>query len=115
MSKAFYELGVVITSREARFLILDVKLLYPLSHAQKRIWYNELLFESSPLHNIGGCVGFQGNVNFEVLEEAINETIKSHPALRIRIQPGETEPKQYIKEYLYEKLDFICFCTRNLI
>jgi hypothetical protein len=49
----------------------DNNRLYPLTHPQKRIWYLEKLYPDTSLYNIGGPSRIKGQVNFTLLEEAI--------------------------------------------
>lgn len=49
---------------------------FSLTHPQQRIWYMEKINPHQPLHNIGGTVKIQGEVDFDCLEKAINYFIK---------------------------------------
>ncbi len=48
------------------------KILYTLTHPQKRIWYIERIYPNTSLYNIGGPIRIKGVINFGILEESIN-------------------------------------------
>jgi len=69
---------------------------FPLSNAQKRIWYAEKMYRNSSLFNIGGSVKIYGNVDIYALKKAICEMIEDNEALRFRFIEKDGEPMQYI-------------------
>ena len=85
--------------------------LYPLTHAQKRIWYNENLYPDTPVHNIGGYVKIKGKVSFDCLEKAINHLLQAHDGLRIRFQKVDEGGYQYISSYKEKKIPIFDFST----
>ncbi|ALC81182.1 MULTISPECIES: non-ribosomal peptide synthetase [Bacillus] len=78
---------------------MNQKECFSLTHPQKRIWYMENINPGEPLHNIGGIVGIKGNVDFTVLEEAINLFIKSNDGIRHHIVEADGNVRQYVEEY----------------
>ena len=42
-----------------------------LTHPQKRIWFNEILFPNTYMHNIAECIKFDRSVNLNLLEQAL--------------------------------------------
>lgn len=85
------------------------KILYPLTHPQKRIWYIEKIYPGTSLYNIGGPVRIKGAIDFSILEESINILIKNNEGLRLRLIEENGEVKQFVSSYEKVKLDFIDF------
>jgi amino acid adenylation domain-containing protein/non-ribosomal peptide synthase protein (TIGR01720 family) len=79
---------------------------YPLTQAQKRIWYIEKIYADTSLYNIGGPIRIKGPVDFALLEEAINVMIRKHAGIRLRLIETDGEPMQYVSEYNWVKLDY---------
>lgn len=82
---------------------------YKLTHPQKRIWYIDKISTTSPLHNIGGCLKINGNVNIEKLSEAINIVIQENDGLRLRITEKDGQPVQYVSDFKNENIYFLDF------
>lgn len=85
------------------------RILYPLTHPQKRIWYIEKIYLGTSLHNIGGPIRIKGAIDFSILEESINILIKNNEGLRLRFVEEDGEAKQFVSNYERVKLDFIDF------
>lgn len=49
---------------------------FEISHPQKRIWYNEILFPNTPMHNIVSKIHIGTNLDIHLLEKTINLIIK---------------------------------------
>ena len=69
-----------------------------LSFAQERLWFLAQMDDDSPFYNIAGVVRLQGKLNIAVLEQALNEVIRRHEALRTSFLMTEL-PQQYIIEH----------------
>ena len=82
---------------------------YRLTHPQKRVWYLDKINEESALNNIGGCLQIKGNINVDIMKQAINIIIKNNDGLRLRFLEEEGEPIQYVQDYKYENIDFLDF------
>lgn len=82
------------------------KVFYPLTHAQLRIWYTEKLHSYTSLCNIGGTNRINGVVDFNLLEEAINNLVKFNDGLRLRIIEQNEAVYQYVSEHEPIRLDF---------
>ncbi|BCJ96188.1 hypothetical protein acsn021_37570 [Anaerocolumna cellulosilytica] len=91
----------------------DNKILYPLTHPQKRIWYIEKIYPGTSLYNIGGTVRIKGDIDFCILEESINALIKNNDGIRLRFFEENAEAKQYISYYERVDLDFIDFSNNE--
>lgn len=83
--------------------------LYPLTYAQKNIWNIEKYFPNTSINNITGTLRFKEELDFKILEQAINLLIKKNDTLRIQLSIQNGDPVQYISEYQYYPLNFIDF------
>ncbi len=81
------------------------KLTYP----QLSIWHTEKVFPGTGFGNIAGTARINGKVDFELLENAINQVVRENDSYRTRIEEGEETEKQYFAEYRYFKVDFFDF------
>lgn len=81
--------------------------LYSLTHPQKRIWYIENIYENTVMYNIGGYLKIKGEVNFNLIEEAINILIERNEGLRLRFLEKNGKFLQYIKEFERLKVQYI--------
>jgi amino acid adenylation domain-containing protein/non-ribosomal peptide synthase protein (TIGR01720 family) len=68
----------------------------PLSFAQKRLWFLAQLEPDSPFYNVSGVVRLQGNLNFQALQDSLQEIIQRHEALRCNFQTIEDKPVAFI-------------------
>jgi Condensation domain. len=50
----------------------------------------------NPFYNMAGAVQVQGNLNVPVLEQALNEVVRRHEALRTAFRIIEDEARQVI-------------------
>jgi len=82
---------------------------YDLTHSQKRIWYIDKVNLDSPLHNIGGCLKINEDIDIEKLKETINIVIRENKGLRLRFTEREGQPVQYIYDFKEENIDYIDF------
>ncbi|CAH9057876.1 Tyrocidine synthase 2 [Pseudoalteromonas holothuriae] len=57
---------------------------YPLLSAQKRVCYSQLMLPTSPMHNLGGVVLFDGQVDFDRLSQCITQLLNLNPILRMQ-------------------------------
>lgn len=87
----------------------SIEKYYPLTHSQKSIWYSEKLFPNSSMGNIAATLRMFSNVDYSLLEQAINIYLKKNDAVRLRIVEISGEPWQYVSEYTYHKFEQIDF------
>ena len=73
--------------------------LFELSFAQERLWFLDQLEPHLSAYNMPAAVKLHGYLNFEAFEDAINEIIERHEALRTNFQIYEDEPVQIIHEF----------------
>jgi amino acid adenylation domain-containing protein len=74
---------------------------YPLSHAQRRIYYTGKIFPDTACNNVCFTVRYREILDKQLLEKAINYTIRGNDALRLRIleMDFQDEPLQYISVF----------------
>ncbi|MGG0777087.1 surfactin non-ribosomal peptide synthetase SrfAA, partial [Bacillus rugosus] len=75
---------------------------YPLTDAQKRIWYTEKFYPHTSISNLAGIgkLVSTDKVDWMLVEQAIQEFIRRNDAMRLRLRLDENgEPVQYISEY----------------
>ncbi|EHQ60674.1 fusaricidin synthetase, partial [Paenibacillus dendritiformis C454] len=83
--------------------------LFPLTHAQQRIWYTELLYPNTTTCMLSGTITIRGNINLELLEQAIQLVIQQNEAFRIKIMQKNSEPMQYVDPYVHKAIEFLDF------
>ena len=86
---------------------------YPLTYAQRAIWNTENYFPKTSINNITGTLRFKEELDFKLLEKAINIIIKKNDALRIQLSILKGEPFQYITDYQYYPLNFFNLNPEN--
>ncbi|HEY2653114.1 MAG TPA: condensation domain-containing protein, partial [Solirubrobacteraceae bacterium] len=82
-----------IPSREIAIGDIDA---FPLSFAQRRLWFLEQLEPGNPFYNFPLAVPFNVAVNTSVLERSINAIVERHEALRTVFGEVDGEPVQII-------------------
>ena len=65
---------------------------YPLTHPQKGVWNVEKIHKGTAINNVAGTLRVEGNIDFKLLEKAINLVIKKNDALRLRFNEINGEP-----------------------
>lgn len=91
----------ITSAEEKAALIGRLEKCYPLSHAQRRIFYTEILFPDTACNNVCFSVRYQEILDKQLLEKAINYTIRNNNALRLRLleMDFQDEPLQYISSF----------------
>lgn len=59
---------------------------YRLSEPQRRVWNIEQMYPNTSVHNVGGTVRINGEINLDLLKSAIFLFIEQNDAVRIRIK-----------------------------
>ncbi|WP_084662909.1 non-ribosomal peptide synthetase, partial [Paenibacillus fonticola] len=80
--------------------------LFPLTNAQLRLWYTELLYPNTTLGTLSATVFIQGKIKIDILQESIRLVIQQNEALRTRIVEHSGEPKQYVEPYAEREIEF---------
>ncbi|MBW7473808.1 non-ribosomal peptide synthase/polyketide synthase [Paenibacillus oenotherae] len=95
---------------------MDTQLTYPLTDAQKRIWYTEMFYPGTGISNIGGAVRFNTTEPFDagLLKQAINHYVRLNDTIRLRMlnEPG-SEPKQIVAGYQPFEVEVRDFSEEN--
>lgn len=71
---------------------------YPLSNAQKRIWYAQKKYRDSSLFNIGGIVKINGEIKVSALSQAITQVVKNNLALNLQFKEDSNQVYQYVSQ-----------------
>jgi len=88
--------------------------LYKLTYSQKNIWYTEKMYPGTSVGNVAGTLRMRENVDFKLLEKAINKFVEQNEGMRLQILEKEGAPYQYVKEYAEFKVDFIDFSNKSI-
>ncbi|MFL9907266.1 amino acid adenylation domain-containing protein [Paraburkholderia sp. RL17-337-BIB-A] len=84
--------------------------LYPLTTPQLDIWLDQVLHGEAPLYNIGGYARINGTVDASRLQQAFNQVVSCHDALRTQLVPGSPDhplPRQRFLEPVTLPLDLL--------
>ena len=76
---------------------------YPLTSSQREIWFEQQLYPTLPLYNIGGYVDLPGVLDPALFQQAVNLLIQKHDNLRIQLLADTDEdgvPHQQILDTL---------------
>lgn len=87
---------------------------YPLSSAQKRIYYASILDTNSTLYNIAGGIIVNKLLDVNKLQDCLNTLINRHDALRTHFTIQDDEVVQIINNRIDFKLDLETSNTDNL-
>ena len=87
--------------------------LYPLTHAQKRIWYTEQLHPGTTLHNIGGFIQINGRFDDSILKQAIQLFVQNHDGVRLQLTVDGGEIRQYVQPYRHFRIDTVDFSAER--
>lgn len=75
------------------------KNFYELTNPQKSIWYTEEAFKGTPIANITATVIIPQEVNFKLLEKAINVFIEKNDSYRLKPFIQNDKVYQYVETY----------------
>lgn len=105
MSKTFHlsPFGNIRTSEEKKY--------YSLSHPQKRELITEKTCPGTNFGNMPFTVKFNEDVDYGLLENAINTVLYKNDGLRLRLEEIDYDYKQYVYEHSKKKLDFFDFSS----
>ena len=69
---------------------------FPLSFAQRRLWFLDQLEPDSPVYNVPVVLRLRGFLQPDVLEQSLHAIVERHAILRARLLPAGEEPLQVI-------------------
>jgi amino acid adenylation domain-containing protein len=81
--------------------------VFPLSYAQRRLWFLNQLEPSSPAYNISTAVHLRGALNLNTFERSLNEVVRRHEALRTTFVLEGDRPVQRIAPALTVALPLV--------
>jgi non-ribosomal peptide synthetase component F len=70
--------------------------VFPVSFAQKRLWFLDQFEPGSPFYNIPSAVRLSGELDVAILEQTLNEIVRRHEVLRTTFATMDEEPVQLI-------------------
>ncbi|MBO5479216.1 MAG: amino acid adenylation domain-containing protein [Clostridia bacterium] len=73
--------------------------MYNLTAPQKSILLTEQYFKGSTVNNVCGTAIIDENIDFDLLEKAVNLVVKNNSSFRIRLLLEDNEVKQYVSDY----------------
>lgn len=74
--------------------------LFPLSFSQQQLWFIDQLERSSSLYTIPLVVRIEGKVDYQVLQDALQEVVQRHETLRTTFTTVEGQAVQVITPHL---------------
>lgn len=87
---------------------------YNLTHPQKRIIYNEILYPNSTFSNLAGTVFFDEiDLNVKQINDSINYAIKIFDSLRIRLHIKGHGSRFYFTRYEYSEFPVLFFNSQT--
>lgn len=87
---------------------------YPLTYPQRGIWYTEKMYPDTSIGIIAATLKIRGNINYDILDKAINLVIKKNDSFRTGIKEIDGEPCQYVMPYEYKKIELIDFSGEDI-
>jgi amino acid adenylation domain-containing protein len=75
-------------------------MVFPLSFAQRRLWFLHQLEPGNTFYNLPLAVPFNVGVNKVILERSINEIVNRHETLRTVFDAADGEPMQIVRPTL---------------
>lgn len=70
--------------------------VFPLSHSQKRLWYQEIIQPGNIAYNIPIGLRFSGELNQQILEKVFQTIVNRHEILRTTFATENGEPMQLV-------------------
>ena len=89
--------------------MLDEGFVFPLSFAQRRLWFVEQLEPGTGVYNLPVAYRLRGPLSLPALERSLNEIVRRHEALRTTFSVSQDEPVQVIAPVLKIKVQIVDF------
>ncbi|UCH96595.1 MAG: amino acid adenylation domain-containing protein, partial [Candidatus Aminicenantes bacterium] len=108
------EIDIISPAEKRALMGIDAR-FYPLTHAQKRIYYTEKMYPHTACNSLVFTVRYGEILDRTLLEAAIHNAILKNDALRLRIVEFDflPEPYQYVAPYRPQPLDYLDFSARK--
>jgi len=88
----------------------------PLSFAQQRLWFLDLMRHGDHTYNMPTAIRLRGTFNFEAFVYGLNRVVQRHAALRTYFGATENgEPRQFIRPYSKINLEIIEVTGKNQV
>src|SRR5215510_3167392 len=71
--------------------------IFPASFAQRRLWFLDQLEPGNSAYHLTTAPRLRGALNFDALEQSLNEIVNRHEALRTRFEAIDGEPMQVVE------------------
>ena len=84
---------------------MENKELFELTNPQKSIWYTEQFYEGTTVNNICVSGTLYGNINEDLLKQAINNVVEQNDSFRIHVVLNDNIVKQYISKFKKFSID----------
>ncbi len=86
-------------SKEIKIPRIEHREFYPLSSAQKRIYYNsKMISEENTVYNMPGAILIDGILDINKIQESLNKIVQRHEILRTEFVLNGTEIEQKVIE-----------------
>lgn len=98
-----------------RIKIAKTEKCYPLSFAQKRIYYtNSLIGEQNIVYNLPGGLLVKEVLDAKKVEQSFNILIKKHSSFRTSFRLVDNKPMQFIEDNIKIKLNVVHESSKNM-
>ena len=87
---------------------------YQLTYSQKNIWYTEKAHPGTSIGNVAGTLRMKTDVDFKILERAINKFVEINDGMRLQIDEKDGEAFQYVKAYSPFKVEYVDFSQKKI-
>ncbi len=87
---------------------------YPLTYPQKSQWHRHQFFPDTGICNIVACLRLWGDIDYNLLGQAINIFIKKNEGMRLRVVEVDGEPLQYVADHFDREFNLIDFSDQGL-
>lgn len=84
---------------------MENKEFFELTNPQKSIWYTEQFYSETTVNNICVSGTLYGQVDEDILKQAINNVVKQNDSFRIHVILDNNVAKQYISDYKEFNID----------
>ncbi|MGH2508365.1 MAG: condensation domain-containing protein, partial [Ktedonobacteraceae bacterium] len=102
------EISALVGKRETLTRLLQAKIsgqkLFPLSFAQRRLWFLNQFQGTSPVYHVTVAYRITGELDHQALEKSLNEIVRRHETLRTTFPALDGQPMQMITPHFTVEL-----------